>query len=308
MKIACIIPTYNGRAELIRLLNSIEMQNLEMDVYVVDSSSTDGTKEVAEQRLSRVIQIDSVDFDHGGTRQMMVDRLSGYDIFVFLTQDANLHNKDSIRNLLRPFRDHKIAAVCGRQLPHEDANPIARHARLFNYPSEVVVRSPSDIERYGIKAAFMSNSFAAYRATALKSIGGFPKQLIFAEDMYAAAKMLLNGWSVVYAGDALCRHSHNYSIKEEFRRYFDVGVFHATERWIANHFGGPRGEGIKFIVSEFRYLSRHSPLLLLSALTRNVLKLTAYKLGKIYHALPTFLVKKLSMNRRYWDKSRQYRS
>ena len=112
----------------------------------------------------------------------------------------------------------------------------------------------ADAAELGIKAAFMSNSFAAYRREALMAVGGFPKHVIFAEDMYVAAKMLMAGWKVVYEGSACCRHSHNYTIIEEFRRYFDMGVFHAREPWIRENFGGAGGEGLRYVKSELKYL------------------------------------------------------
>ena len=149
--------------------------------------------------------------------------------------------------IIAPFFDPKVGAVCGRQLPHLDAAPLAKHARYFNYPEGIQVKTMADVQRLGIKTAFMSNSFAAYRGAVLSGIGGFPEHVIFAEDMYVAAKMLILGWKVVYAGDAQCFHSHNYSIAEEFKRYFDIGVFHAREKWIGQRFGSAGGEGMRYL-------------------------------------------------------------
>lgn len=59
--------------------------------------------------------------------------------------------------------------------------------------------------------------------------------------MYFAAKSVLNGYKVAYIAEAMVRHSHNYSLTEEFKRYFDIGVFHADQQWIRNDFGGAGG-------------------------------------------------------------------
>ena len=91
------------------------------------------------------------------------------------------------------------------------------------------------ISSIGIKAAFLSNSFAAYRRSALESVGGFPSDTIFGEDTFAAAKMLLNGWKIAYSAEATVYHSHNLTFIEEFRRYFDIGVFHSREKWFMVH-------------------------------------------------------------------------
>jgi rhamnosyltransferase len=300
-RIACVVPTYNGRDDLARLLDSLDKQTASFDLFIVDSSSTDGTDELALSRASNVLTIPSSQFNHGGTRQMMVNRNPGYDIYVFLTQDAYLEDADAIEHLVAHFEDEAIAAVCGRQLPHKDASPLAEHARLFNYPVTSMVKSFDDAPVMGIKTAFISNSFAAYRGHALLETGGFPEHVIFAEDMYVAAKMLLQGWKVAYAGDASCRHSHNYSLLEEFRRYFDMGVFHAREPWIRERFGGAGGEGLRYVKSELKFLGLARLYLWPSAIFRNACKLLAYKFGQKEQWISIGLKKKLGMYKRYWD-------
>ena len=231
----------------------------------------------------------------------MVDLHPGYEVYVFLTQDACLFDADAIAKIVEPFTDSAVGAVCGRQLPHLDATPLAKHARAFNYPPGVVIKTMDDAPRLGIKTAFMSNSFAAYRASALKAVGGFPVHVIFAEDMFVAARMLLSGWKVVYAGNAQCRHSHNYSMLEEFRRYFDMGVFHAREPWIRQTFGGAGGEGIRYVKSELQFLGLARCYLWPTAILRNAVKLLGYKLGQQEARLPLVLKRKLGMYRRYWN-------
>lgn len=301
LRIACIVPTYNARDDLQRLLDSLDRQSARFDLFIVDSSSSDGTQEVAQARVANVTVIPSSQFNHGGTRQMMVSRNPGYDVYVFMTQDAYLEDAQAIERLVAPFADDKVAAVCGRQLPHLDANPLAQHARQFNYPATTQVKSFEDAPVLGLKTAFMSNSFAAYRGKLLQAVGGFPDHVIFAEDMYVAAKMLLEGWKVAYAGNAACRHSHNYTLTEEFRRYFDMGVFHAREPWIRGRFGGAGGEGLRYVKSELKFLGLSRLHLWPSAILRNACKLLAYKLGQKEGSMSVGLKKKLGMYKRYWD-------
>ncbi len=300
-RFACIVPTYNGRAELARLLDSLKQQSVPYDLFVVDSSSKDGTLELAQERVGNVKVIPSATFNHGGTRQIMVDLHAEYDVYIYLTQDACLADQFALQQILEPFSDPNVGAVCGRQLPHLDATPLAQHARLFNYPAHTQVKVLADVPKLGIKAAFMSNSFAAYRAAALKSVGGFPTHVIFAEDMYVAAKMLLAGWKVAYAGNAECRHSHNYTMIEEFRRYFDMGVFHAREPWVRQNFGSAGGEGLRYVKSELKFLGFKRIHLWPSSIIRNGVKLIGYKLGQREAKLPVAWKRRLSLYRRYWD-------
>lgn len=298
--VTCIVPTYNGKNDFLRLAQSLKKQNVNFNLLVVDSSSIDGTVELAEKYTNSVIVIPGSEFNHGGTRNFAARHAPDSDIFVFLTQDAYLASHDSLLNLLRGFDDPAVAAVCGRQLPHDDANPLASHARLFNYPADTEKKSLDDKFRLGIKTAFMSNSFSAYRSNVFFELGGFPDNTILSEDMYLTAKMILKGYKVVYCAEAAAKHSHNYTPWQEFRRYFDIGVFHACEPWIQKEFGGAGGEGMRYIRSEFSYLLKNAPSWIPRALITNACKLAGYKLGRNYQKLPLWLRPKLSMYKSYW--------
>lgn len=56
--------------------------------------------------------------------------------------------------------------------------------------------------------------------------------MIFGEDTIAAAMLLQGGKKIAYVSDAEAYHSHNYTVGQEFKRYFDIGVLHSTENWI----------------------------------------------------------------------------
>lgn len=299
---AVIVPTYNGVHELRRLLASLDKQTLKFDLLIVDSSSGDGTAELGRQHSTYFKSIPAAQFNHGGTRQQLVLERPDYDIYVFLTQDAYLENATSLQRLIQPLLDdEEVGAVCGRQLPHHNATPLAQHARQFNYPAKSHTTRYQANSKHGMKTAFMSNSFAAYRRKALLQAGGFPEHVILSEDMYVTAQMLLRNWKIAYAADAQCRHSHNYTMAEEFRRYFDIGVFHARESWIRKKFGGAGGEGLRYVKSELNFLGWPRLYLWPSSLCRNACKLIGYKLGQNERHLPITIKKSLSMHRRYWD-------
>lgn len=244
-KVAVIIPTYNAKNDIQRLLDSLQIQEGVFDVLVVDSSSIDGTANVVAEHpvVTELVSILSSEFNHGNTRQMMVDRFPNYDFYVFLTQDAYMANEKALVEIMKPFENVAVGAVCGRQLPHLDADPFAAHARLFNYPNSSRLKSIEDVSELGIKVPFISNSFSAYKREALDSVGGFPNNVILGEDMYVAARMAMSGWLIAYAGSAQVYHSHNYTLRQEWRRYFDTGVFHIREPWLKEVFGGAGREG-----------------------------------------------------------------
>lgn len=301
MRYFIAIPTYNGGRTWKKSVENIRKYSpSNIHIKVIDSSSKDDTVAVAKNSGFDVTIIASKDFNHGGTRNLAVDEHgNNYDIVIFLTQDA-IPEAGFIEKIVAAFEDPKVVCAYGRQLPHHNANPIAQHARYFNYPEHGHLCDIGDATQLGIKAVFMSNSFSAYRIKAFKDLGGFPSNTILCEDMFFTARAVLAGYRVAYVADATVRHSHNYSPMEEFKRYFDIGVFHADEPWIRENFGGAGGEGKKFILSELRYLLRHGIQYIPLAFMNNAMKFVGYKLGQKYQRLPMPFVKFCSMHKRFW--------
>ena len=298
---AVVIPTYNAEKHWATLSAALDGQGLSPEqVLIIDSSSTDRTADLARAAGYRLISIPSAEFHHGKTRQLAATQLSAAEFLVYLTQDAVLAGPGTIVALLQPFHDARVGAVCGRQLARPGADAIEAHARLFNYPAASSVRGFDARHRLGIKAAFLSNSFAAYRRSALLDVGGFPESIIVAEDAVVAARLLMRGWTVAYQGEACVVHSHPLSLLSEFRRYFDTGVMHQQEPWLLETFGTAGGEGGRFVRSEMRYLARHAPLLLPKAGLRTLLKLVAYKLGQRQRFLPVWLRLRLTAQPNFW--------
>ena len=119
--------------------------------------------------------------------------------------------------------------------------------------------------------------------------------------MCVAAKMLLKGWRVAYVAEALVYHSHDYSVIQEFKRYFDIGVFHARESWIQREFGKAEGEGKRFVITELRYILKHCPYRIFEMALRDGMKFLGYRLGLCESKIRNSWKKRLSMTARYWD-------
>ena len=300
-RVVVLVPTCNPGPRWADFLQALAAQQPHWRTVVIDSESVDGSAERAQDAGLTVQRIARAQFNHGATRQQALERhAADADWVVFMTQDAVLAEPQAIARLLQAFDDPRVAAAYGRQLPHPEATPIAAHARLFNYPDRSETRTLADVPRLGLKACFMSNSFAAYRVQALREVGGFASDLILAEDMHLAARLLLAGHAVRYQADALVYHSHNYSLVEEFQRYFDTGVFHAQQAWLTERFGGAGREGLKFLRSEMHHLLRHAPWRLPEAAVRTVLKALAYRLGRGHARLPRAWRQPLSLHKGFW--------
>ena len=162
LSVSVIIPTYNGEKSIGPLLKNIQQQSINnIEVIVIDSTSTDDTRLIAAIYGAKIIDIPQSSFDHGGTRNIAAKASHG-DIIIMITQDVILKGENSLENLIKSFDENpKIGAVFGRQFPRSDANSFASHLRLFNYPERSYTRSFEDKKKYGIKTAFFSDSFPA---------------------------------------------------------------------------------------------------------------------------------------------------
>jgi rhamnosyltransferase len=302
-----VVLTYNAEKYLAQLIPALAGQGLMPEQFlVIDSSSADATVGQFRKFGAQITVIPQSEFDHGGTRKRAAELCGDAEFLIYLTQDAIPAAPDSFAKLLEAFKNPSVGIAYGRQLPRPQARAIERHARLENYPAcPSEVRTLGDKARLGVKTIFCSDSFAAYRVKALDAVGGFPESAFFAEDQIVAGRMLLADWSLAYCSESEVIHSHDYTVKQEFQRYFDVGVFHARNAWILQSFGAAEGAGLRFLRSQFAYLWANEPWSIPSAVLRTFAKYAGYRLGRIEAQLSNALKRRLSMSPHYWIKQQE---
>ncbi|EKE00578.1 MAG: Glycosyl transferase, family 2 [uncultured bacterium] len=301
LRTALIIPTYNAAGTLSLLLNTIQRQTIKPDhILVIDSSSSDTTTEILKAHNIPYTTIKKSDFNHGTTRKYATS-LTDADVYMFLTQDVSFANEHAIESILKAFTDEKVGCAYGRQLPNKDAAVLVAHQRLFNYPATSSIKTYKDRKHLGINVCMNSDNFAAYRKTALLDIGGLPENVIVSEDMYAAAKMLMHGWKIAYKSDALIYHSHNYTTAQEFKRYFDIGVFHAMNPWILETFNSHIGDGFKYLQSAIKYcINNRAYFTLPKVIINGLMMYLGFFIGRHYTLIPNSIRKKISMCGFFW--------
>lgn len=302
MKFAVCIPILNGGTIYLELLKALDAQDVKpSDFIVIDSGSNDGSDEVSKRHGARVFKIPSPQFNHGGTRSQALSYLSGdIEVVIYLTQDAIPANLDTFSKIVSRFVNTEIGACYGRQLPHKNATPAETFSRLHNYTNQSRRNDLRKNANLKFSDTNFSNSFAAYRVSALRAVGGFSNQVILGEDVIANIELLQAGWVTEYVGEAAVYHSHNYTVHQEFRRYFDIGVFHSRNSIMFTPFGTPSGRGKEYALSEFRDMSQYGVFAQIHSVMRSGAKFLGYKLGLMEHRIPVFLKRHLSMHRRFW--------
>lgn len=294
--IGVVILTLNAAKHIPFLLPPIVNSPVKPKVLIVDSSSTDQTLNLAAEYGVEVLTIARGEFNHGLTREKARKAL-GTDIVVFLTQDAYFHSNEDLGRLIEPILHNDASLSYARQLPRKNADLFESFPRDFNYPVASHIRNITHIDQWGVYTFFTSNSCAAYRNKALDEVGGF-QNVLFGEDTLACAKLLHKGHSIAYAGNSLVEHSHRFTLLQEFKRNFDIGLSRKEIAPLIKTKTGDNDRGKTFAkqlfkrcaVSQFPYAFLH--------LTS---KWLGYKFGSYSHNVPIFIKRALSSQPQYFN-------
>ena len=225
---------------------------------------------------------------------------SDADIFIMMTQDALPADRKLIEKLTAPLMGD-IAVSYARQLPRKNCRAIERFTRRFNYPEESLLKGKENLQVLGIKTYFCSDVCAAYRREIYEKLGGFVEKAIFNEDMLFAAKAVEAGYKIMYTAEARVLHSHNYSISQQFRRNFDLGVSQAEHPEVFKKVPSEK-EGGRMVKETTEYLFTTGKVFLIPYFYLQCMgKYAGYFLGKHYKMLPAKTIKKCTANEAYWQ-------
>lgn len=296
--IGIVIPTFQAAKHLPHCLPLLLHSPLNPRVLVIDSSSQDGTAAIAHSLGAETLVIPQKEFNHGATREKGRQYLNT-SIIVMMTQDAYPTSIDMLEHLIKPLIEQQASIAYGRQLPHCNASFFASFARHFNYPSASHVRSLKDMATYGTYTFFCSNSCAAYRNDALNEVGGFPP-ILFGEDSIVTAKLLHRQHRIAYVAEAKVYHSHDYTLKQEFCRHFDMGLIrHAYRDILAINGCSDSKRGKAYVFALLKALWHASPTSIPYALLQSIVKWSGYQLGRASLNAPISWKKLLSGQKEY---------
>ncbi|WP_029503713.1 glycosyltransferase [Lachnoclostridium phytofermentans] len=312
-----IIPLFRPDKKFDKLLIQLLKQTIKpkniwlLNTEVLPDYATETIKQRVDELLSHkkivgsesvnihIISIDQREFDHGGTRAYGAS-LSDSEYMVFMTQDAIPKDEHLLENLVEPLRMEEVAISYGRQEASQNATLVEKYTRIFNYPSTDQLKSKEDLDRLGIKTYFSSNVCAAYRKSVYEDLGGFVARTIFNEDMIYAAGVIKTGYKIYYASKATVIHSHHYTLMQQLRRNFDLGVSQEEYQSIFKNISSEK-EGTKFVKQTVSYLKDQRKYIeLVDFILESGFKYLGYLLGKKHRLLPQPFKIWLSMNKSYW--------
>ena len=273
MRIKIIIPILNPPENFFgQIIHLLFSQSIQTDILLINSGSNIPNGDYS------LLKIEKKDFNHSNTRNLALSYAA--DFYLFMTQDAQPYDEMLIEKLADMFADPTVVVAYARQVPYESADAIEVFARTTNYPECSMVKSKSDLATMGIKTFFSSDSCAMYRGEYFRSVGGFTPGLNTNEDMDFAARAIMDEKKVAYAHEAKVYHSHNFTLKQVWQRYRQIGKFFAENRWIlhtvAQH-SNAESTGIKQAINELKYLFYHAPAFMPKSILFSLTKYIAFK-------------------------------
>lgn len=198
--------------EALKSLRSQTFQNFEL--YAVDSGSTDGSTTVLNHELDEAhfTRIRPEEYLPGKVLNQMTARATG-EFIVLQNADAIFQSDDALEKLLRPLLDGKADAVMSAQVTRPDAQFIVTYDYLRAYDPKNIKDDNAD---------FFSAVTCAFRRDLWEKIK-FPEQG-YAEDVAWAHACRAQGARFLLVTDSVVEHSHNYTLKELYRKKFRHGV------------------------------------------------------------------------------------
>jgi rhamnosyltransferase len=224
-EVSVLLLTLDAMRQLPELLQRLAEQRIDArtEVVAVDSGSSDGTAELLEPRVDRLIRIPRESFGHGRTRNLGVEACRGERV-ALLVQDALPASPSWLAELVAPLAEERVAGSFSRQIPTPGASALAR-AQLAGW---VAASSAPRRTRLTPEAFAELAPMERLRACAFDNVSScvrrevwrqhpFPEAPI-AEDVAWGKRVLLAGFELAYAPGSAVIHSHDRSLRYEFAR------------------------------------------------------------------------------------------
>lgn len=232
MNIDIICPLYYAEDYIEKLDLSLKKQEgVELNqIHYVLTNSKDKSEEILKKINATYRVIEPHEFSHGLIREQEAFK-SDADIVVFITQDIIIEDTKWLYNLVKDIIEGRCQAAYSNQICLN--NSIEKYTRELNYPKESLFKSKRDIESMQLKTFFFSDAASAIKRDVFIKLNGYDqKNLPINEDMYIAYKLIMNDYIIKYCADSKVIHSHTFSLKQLYNRYFLTGRFFKENKYL----------------------------------------------------------------------------
>lgn len=281
MRVEIICPLYNAEDYIENLDKSLKSQkNAEIEkISYILTESIDSTEPLLDKLSANYTKIKKEEFSHSLSREKVAMQ-SNADILVFITQDIEIRNDNWLEELIKPIVKNEVVATFSKQLTKYDN--IEKYTREKNYPDKSYTVSKEDIEKMGLRTFFFSDASSAVKTDIFKKLNGYDgKKLPTNEDQYIAYKIITNGYKIKYCADSVVYHSHKFSLKQLYQRYYDTGVFFKQNSFLDKYGTNKTGAGMAIYILK-RAIEDKNGRVLLEFFPNMIVRFVGMKVGKFY--------------------------
>lgn len=211
VKVSYVIRTLNEALHLDDLLKSIAKQkiiDLEYEVIIVDSGSTDGTLEIAALNKCHILQIAKEDFSFGRSLNMGCEFASG-EIIVIISGHCIPTDESWLQHLCQPILDHNAQYTYGRQIGAIESR-FSECLIFSKYYPEENNHLENDFFCNNANSAISRSAWATHR---------FDEKITGLEDMDLAKRLINDGGRVCYVPQSTVIHYHTETWPQVKRRF-----------------------------------------------------------------------------------------
>ncbi|MEM0986434.1 MAG: glycosyltransferase family 2 protein [Pseudomonadota bacterium] len=195
--------------DALRAVETQETGDLDVEVILVDSGSTDETIEIANRHNCRIVHIDKSDFTFGRSLNRGCDAASG-DFLVFISAHCIPDDPNWLTRLIAPLQSGQAAYTYGRQVGHACSK--FSETRLF-------AKYFPEFDRCPQEGFFCNNANSAIRADVWRAYK-FDEECTGLEDMVLAKQLVADGLKIGYVAGAPVVHIHEESLAQTRNRYY----------------------------------------------------------------------------------------
>lgn len=222
IRASVIIPTYNGKEKIIRLLHEIEQFSLDdIEVVVIIDGSTDGTFSAIEStlfNLQNLLVIEQINKGRAAARNAGAARAQS-EILIFLDDDMLPENSCITQHIEFHLSNPSLAVALGKITEPAEKNDteVMQYKHFLNTVWEKDIK-PYENNYLPDQMTILSAANFSLSKQLFLSYHGFDEHLKDIEDYDFALRIKKDSVKVFYLSDAVATHKDDFTFTKFGRR------------------------------------------------------------------------------------------
>lgn len=207
-----VLRAHNDMPLVAETLQKLDTQRTPFLLVAFDNDSTDGTRETISRYTGNIHHVAAGTYVPGRVLNRAMAATEG-EFVVFLNSDCTPQNDRMLESLLAGFENDNVAAVFGRQIPRPGC-------------AALLAKDTEDTYGDGARQRYWRHCFSMAVSAIRRSVWEqmpFREDIQYSEDIDWTWNARQLGYEIRYAPDAIVMHSHNYTLRQFYKRHVGEG-------------------------------------------------------------------------------------